>query len=437
MSHSTVTRAVTIAAIAVVLGGGLSACSSAASDGKVEITYLVGNDAIAVEGANRITDAFMKANPDVTIKLDTRPAGTEGDNLVKTKLATGDMSDVFFYNAGSLLTALNPDETLLDLSDEEWVGSVTDDFLRTVKTDNGIYGAPMGTSFGGGVLYNVAVYEQLGLDVPTSWAEFMDNSERIKTELPDVAPIIQAFGDTWTSQILVLADFANIDTADPEWAENYTANKAKYADEPALAGFEHQQDVFDRGLLNEDFPSLTNEQAVAALVAGEGAQYPMLTNVVDIMSQNSPDAFDDIGYFALPADDAANTAATVWQPQAVYIPKSIAADKLEAAKAFVAFLGFSDEACQISKETGVPAGPYVTTTCEVDDDAPRMVKDLGVYVESGNTAPALEFLSPIKGPNLENITVEVGSGISTAKDAAAAYDQDVKKQAQQLGLEGW
>ena len=46
-------------------------------------------------------------------------------------------------------------------------------------------------------------------------------------------------------------------------------------------------------------------------------------------------------------------------------------------------------------------------------------------------------MSPVKGPALEQITVEVGSGIRPAQDGAALYDQDVKKQAQQLGLEGW
>ena len=47
------------------------------------------------------------------------------------------------------------------------------------------------------------------------------------------------------------------------------------------------------------------------------------------------------------------------------------------------------------------------------------------------------FLSPIKGPNLEQITVEVGSGIRPAAEAAGLYDQDVEKQAKQLGLPNW
>ena len=50
---------------------------------------------------------------------------------------------------------------------------------------------------------------------------------------------------------------------------------------------------------------------------------------------------------------------------------------------------------------------------------------------------ALEFLSPVKGPALEQITVAVGSGLNTADEGGALYDQDVEKQAQQLGLPGW
>ena len=62
---------------------------------------------------------------------------------------------------------------------------------------------------------------------------------------------------------------------------------------------------------------------------------------------------------------------------------------------------------------------------------------LSYFEKDGGTSPALEFLSPIKGPALEQITVEVGSGIRGAKEGAALYDEDVKKQAQQLKLPGW
>ncbi len=37
-----------------------------------------------------------------SVKVETRPQGADGDNVVKTRLSTGDMDDVFEYNSGSL-----------------------------------------------------------------------------------------------------------------------------------------------------------------------------------------------------------------------------------------------------------------------------------------------------------------------------------------------
>jgi raffinose/stachyose/melibiose transport system substrate-binding protein len=43
----------------------------------------------------------------------------------------------------------------------------------------------------------------------------------------------------------------------------------------------------------------------------------------------------------------------------------------------------------------------------------------------------------VKGPNLEQICVAVGSGQMDAATAAANYDKDVEKEAKQLNLPGW
>lgn len=433
------TRRVLVATVGVVaLTVPLAACSGGgdSNDGSVEITYLTQSDEPNTAAGKALIAAFEKKNPDISVKLDTQPGGTEGDNLMKTKLSTGSMADVFHYNSGSLLQALNPDTSLVDLSDEEWVGDLTDDFKAVVSTDKGFYGAPWGTSFAGAVLYNKPLYEKLGLEVPKTWDEFISNSETIKSEGDGVAPILQSYGDTWTSQLFVLGDFANVTAQDPGWAEAYTANEAKYVDEPAFAGFAHTAEAFEKGLLNEDFSSMTNAQAMDALANGTGAQYPMLSASIATIQQNDPDKVDDIGVFALPAADEADTAITIWQPNAIYIAKTAEGDKLEAAKKFVAFAN-SSEGCDVQNDTGSAAGPFVTTTCTLPDDAPALIDDIQAYFDSEATGSALEFLSPIKGPNLENITVAVGSGITSPEEGAAQYDDDVKKQAQQLGLSGW
>ena len=424
-----------LAAAAVPLLALAGCSSSGAADGTTEITFLTTNDAPNPEVADALVEAFEAENPDVSVTVEIRPGGTEGDNLIKTRLSTGEMADVFFYNSGSLLQALNPDSSLVDLSDQEWVGSLTEEFVPVVSTENGTYGAPLGASFAGGIVYNKPLYEELGLSVPTTWDEFMANNEKIAAEGDGVAPVVQTYGETWTSQLFVLGDFANVLAVDPEWAEQYTAHQRSYAQEPALLGFQHQQEVAEAGLFNEDFASATFPDGARMVAEGEGAHYPMLSNVIQTVMQNTPDGVDDLGFFALPAEEAENTRATIWQPNALYVPRSTEGAELEAAKAFVAFAN-SDAGCGIQNEMLPPAGPYAGT-CEVLDTAPPLLDDIQAYFDEGRTANALEFLSPVKGPNLEKVTVEVGSGIRSAEDAAAFYDQDVENQAKQLGLEGW
>jgi raffinose/stachyose/melibiose transport system substrate-binding protein len=70
-------------------------------------------------------------------------------------------------------------------------------------------------------------------------------------------------------------------------------------------------------------------------------------------------------------------------------------------------------------------------------DVTQVAKDTKAAIDSGKAGPALEFKSPIKGPALEQICIQVGTGQVTGDKGAALYDQDVKKQAQQLGLPGW
>ncbi|MEW1708580.1 extracellular solute-binding protein [Microbacterium sp. NPDC089190] len=428
----------------VVAGVGLTAlalagCSGGAgggsADGKVEITFLTTNGDDSIATGNALISAFEKANPDITVTLNTRPGGTEGDNLVKTQLSTGEMDDVFFYNTGSLFQALNPDQTLVDLADESWVSEVTDNFKTVVSTDSGTYGAPLGTSMAGGIAYNTKVFSDLGISVPTDWSSLAAAAEKIKAA--GITPIEQTYGDTWTSQLFLLADFGNVLTQDRKWAEDFTANQAKFAQEPALAGFTHLQDAFDKGLFNADFATATAAEGSAALATGKAAMYPMLSSaVLSNIKQSTPDAVDDIGFFAMPADKAANTTLTVWEPNAVYIPKSTDGAKLDAAKKFVSFVN-SSEGCDVQNANFVAGGPFSISSCSVPSDAAPLVAEIQKYVDEGKSAPALEFLSPVKGPNLENIAISVGSGISSAQDGAAAYDDDVKKQAQQLGLAGW
>ena len=262
----------------------------------------------------------------------------------------------------------------------------------------------------------------------------MANNEKIKAA--GKVAVEQTYGDTWTSQLFVLADYFNVQAAVPTFAADYTGNKAKYASTPAaMAGFQHLEDVFKAGYLNEDFGVAKFDDGVGAVATGAAAHYPMLTFAVANIKQNYPDNLNDVGFFAQPGDDAGKNGLTVWMPAALYAPAS--SPNLDEAKKFLNWVA-TVEACDLQTEANGAQGPYLVKGCTLPADVPAIVSDMMPYFSGdGTTAPALEFLSPVKGPALEQITVEVGSGIRPAADGAALYDQDVEKQAKQLGLPNW
>src|SRR5215211_4035070 len=396
------------------------------------LTAINENDQLII---NALTEAYTALHPNVTFELEIPPVPVEEvPNLVQTRLATGEMNDIFYFNSGALIQPLNPSETLVDLSGEPFIANIAESFLPTVSQNGGIYGVPVGYAASGGVLYNKKIFEQVGVSVPKSWAEFEANNEKIKAA--GIPPVLQTYGDTWTSQLFVLADNYNVAQANPNWAEDYTNNKAKFATTPeATAGFEHLQEGFEKGWYQPDFETALFEQGLQMLANGEVAQYPMLTQVMNTIATNYPDQVNDIGFFAMPGTDASKNGATVWMPLAFFIPQTTT-ENLDVAKDFFAFVA-STEGTDAMTAKVTPSGPYLIKGATLPDDVLPVVNDLNAYIESGNSYPALEFLSPVKGPLLPQLCVSAGTGQMTPEEAAAAYDEDVKKQAEQLGLPGW
>src|SRR3954470_4099063 len=156
-------------AVAAVTSFALGACSAGSlgssddSGGKVTLSFLVDNTQSTVASAEQLAKDFHAKNSNITVKVETRPGGTEGDNIIKTRLSTGDMVDVFNYNTGSLFNAIAPQKNLLSGNDEPWVANLDDNFKKTVTADGQVYGAPVGGFMGGAVLYSIPVYQKLGL----------------------------------------------------------------------------------------------------------------------------------------------------------------------------------------------------------------------------------------------------------------------------------
>ena len=92
-----------VVAVAATAALALAACSSGGDGGdggdggeeSVEITLLVQTGGTGPAWGEALIEAFEADNPGIQVTMNSQPGGTEGDNLVKTKLSTGEMEDVF------------------------------------------------------------------------------------------------------------------------------------------------------------------------------------------------------------------------------------------------------------------------------------------------------------------------------------------------------
>lgn len=412
-----------------------SAMLAAPAQAATEITFQTWNSQDSQDKWNAMTAAFMKANPDIIVKTNFVPGGVEGDALVKSQLASGTMTDVFAYNVGALMQAIDPVRNLVNLKNEPWMKSVNTGFIPSATgADGGVYAAPFGTAMGGGILYNKRIYSKLGLQIPLTWKEFMANNAKIKKA--GITPVISSWKDSWTAQLFVLGDHFNVAAAMPGFEDKFTKNKIVLAKNAAtLAGFQHLEEVRKAGYYNKDVAATTFAKALEYLALGKGAHYPMLSAGIDTIVANFPTKASDIGFMAQPGTNAKSNGVTVWMPSGVYIAKTT--KNLEAAKKFVAWT-VSKESFEVQNKVVPPSGPYFIKGAPVSGNLTGVFTDLYNYMQGkGTSYPALEFLTPVKGPNLSQICVEIGSGQKNALQGAQSYQKDLQKQSQQLGLPGW
>jgi raffinose/stachyose/melibiose transport system substrate-binding protein len=382
-----------------------------------------------IDGYQLIFDAIEKKF-NIKTELEIRMGGAEGETIVKTRLAAGDMSDIFIFNTGSKINDINPERNCADLS--QYTSKLDPLYVASSSVGGKLYSVPEGYAAQGGVIwYSKKIYQELGLQIPKTWQEFLANCE--KAQAAGYTAVLGTFKDTWTSQLIFLSEEYYIKTAMPDWPQQYTANKAKYATFPAaLRSFEKLAETAK--YLNRDYLATTLQQGIEMIAEGNVAHYSMQSHRLSFLDANYPDKIADVGMFAQPGNNPNDQGITVWMPSGFYLYKNT--KMADTAKQWMDYL-ITQEAYDLYSSVVKPGGPPVIKGLKLPANSMPGILDLQKYFDTGKYQPALEFESPVKGPNLEQLCIEISSGRMTPMEAAVAYDQDVQKQAVLLNLPGW
>jgi len=259
--------------------------------------------------AEKMIDAFEKANPDITIDYTNYNYNPEYLQALSAASASDNLADIVGLQPGSLTQTYS--DYLIDLSDyakaewgDDWTSvydNVTQSQLQLGNKDgdDGHYILPIETQ-DIYVEYNKTLFEQLGLKVPTTYDELVEVSKTLRDN--GYAPLLFGGADGWQHVNLLLMCTSQI--SDTLFDECQNGEKAWTCDEMKQAMTNYKK-LFDDGVMQDGSLSSTSySDGTTLFLAGQAGM--MLLGSWWAQEYTSEDVSDavanwDYDYFYLPA----------------------------------------------------------------------------------------------------------------------------------------
>lgn len=259
--------------------------------------------------AEKMIDAFEKANPDITIDYTNYNYNPEYLQALSAASASDNLADIVGLQSGSLTQTYS--DYLIDLSDyakaewgDDWTSvydNVTQSQLQLGNKDgdDGHYILPIETQ-DIYVEYNKTLFEQLGLKVPTTYDELVEVSKTLRDN--GYAPLFFGGADGWQHVNLLLMCTSQI--SDTLFDECQNGEKAWTCDEMKQAMTNYKK-LFDDGVMQDGSLSSTSySDGTTLFLAGQAGM--MLLGSWWAQEYTSEDVSDavanwDYDYFYLPA----------------------------------------------------------------------------------------------------------------------------------------
>ena len=241
----------------------------------VDLTFFTGK-VETVDLLDEIIADFNAQSGGITVEQEYQ---NDASNIIKIKFASGEAPDIMTTYEQEYVDQ----GKYLDLSDMDEIWNRLIPSMKESCTDisSGKQYRICTNMTMAGFFYNKEIFAELGIEPATTWEGFVANLEKIKTEMPDVDPwfifgseawhlghliefiphgyIKAKYGATAAKTAMLNNDKSILNFGDPNGA------MATFA-----AGLLELQ---EKGLINEDVLTATNDNCVDAFVSGKAAMF--------------------------------------------------------------------------------------------------------------------------------------------------------------------
>lgn len=241
-------KALTTSAAILMLGSTV-ACSSAGSGDNAGGSGAQGNQAagapkkvelkIFLGGLDRFRDQFdkyfaqfaekEKKEKNIEVSINSEYPGAENAaQILKTRLATGDVPDIFSIHAVNEIPDYYKAGYLSDLSSQPLASKLSDGIKPIVSIDNKVVAVPM-ESLEWGYLYNKKIFNDLGLKPPATLSEMKAVAQKLKDN--NVKPFLLSYKESWVPQLFLSLTIGGlVNTSHKDFVDSMNKGQGSFAD---------------------------------------------------------------------------------------------------------------------------------------------------------------------------------------------------------------
>ncbi|MCD8217525.1 MAG: extracellular solute-binding protein, partial [Clostridiales bacterium] len=271
------------------------------SDVTIEIAYNMAS------GEEAFTELVQEWADGTGATIEVTCAGEDHESTMKTRMASGDLPDIWLTHGWSVNRY---GEYLMDLSDQEWVDDLDSGIREVITTDDGeLYALPITQSVAC-CIYNADVLEEAGVD-PTAirtWDDFADACQAV-LDNTDATPIMCSLGDesldAYLLEVIWPTYLSNTDAADYS-VDALLDGSFDWTSEEGTGALQMISDWYDAGYFNDDIVSCKRDDIARVMASNEGAFSFFSIDLNTYIYGYNEDA--NLGYLPLPSSTEDGTS---------------------------------------------------------------------------------------------------------------------------------
>lgn len=155
----------------------LISVSSFANAEDVELEFLYHKqESGAIKGMQTVIDQFNAENPGIKVTFQQVP---DTATVLQTRAQQSDLPDIFGCTTSSTYDLMFENGLIMDLTGQEFLNNIAPTTLELSSYQGKIYRMPYSLSCYG-LYVRTDIFEQQGIELPTTWSELMDACEKLK-----------------------------------------------------------------------------------------------------------------------------------------------------------------------------------------------------------------------------------------------------------------